>query len=155
MPNGKSKINGLTIRQEKFCLEYAKTGDARESYKKAGYKYKNEAVAQVGATRLLQRPDIKKRLTELQKRAEDDSIADIKEIKRRLTAILRQTAEEEVLMTEFVDKGVSETVRYKKTADLRTAAKAAELLLKQMGAFTDNVNVSGGVRVVISDDLKE
>lgn len=151
----KPTINNLTVRQEKFCLEFAKSGDARESFKKAGYKYKNENVAAAGAARLMNDPRVKERLRSLHQKAEDDSIASIQEIKQRLTAILRQLAEEEVLMTESVEKGVTETVRYKKKADLRTAVKAAELLGKMAGAFTENVNHLGAVPVVIKDDVEE
>lgn len=155
MSRHKTAEKNLTVRQEKFCIEYAKTGDAALSWKAAGYKAKNDSVASVGSCKLLKRPEIQKRLAEIHQRVEDDSIADIKEIKQRLTAILRQTADEEVLMTEGVEKGVTETVRYKKKADLRTAAKAAELLCKMMGAFTENVNHTGAIPVVIRDDLDD
>lgn len=152
---GKKKIEGLTVKQEQFCLEFAKTGDAQDSYRKIYNPEATANVAAANANRLLKRPDVLARLKELQQKAEDDSIADIKEIKQRLTAILRQQAEEEVLMTEGVEKGVTETVRYKKKADLRTAAKAAELLAKMAGAFSDGTQMNVGVQVVISDDLKE
>lgn len=150
----KNKINDLTIKQEQFCIEYAKTGDSRESYKKVYNPDATLTVANAGANRLLKIPAVKKRLGELQKRVEDESIADIIEIKQRLTAILRQQAEEEVLMTEGVEKGVTETVRYTKKADLRTAAKAAELLAKMAGAFSDGITNNVGVQVVIKDDLE-
>ena len=155
MAKGKITEKNLTVRQEKFCIEFAKTGDAAASWKAAGYKAKNDAVANVGSYKLLKRPEVQKRLAELHQKVEDESIADIKEIKQKLTAILRQAAEEEVLMTEGVEKGVTETVRYKKKADLRTVAKAAELLGKMMGAFTENVNHTGGLPVVIRDDLED
>ena len=151
----KLKNKNLNVRQEKFCLEFLKSGNAREAIKAAGYRWKNNTSASVQATNMLKRPEIQAHLAELQQKAEDEAIASIKEIKQRLTAILRQVAEEEVLMTEGVEKGVTETVRYKKKADLRTATKAAELLAKMAGAFSENVNLTGGVQVVISDDIKE
>lgn len=150
----KHKINGLTVKQEQFCLEYAKTGDAQESYRKVYNPTATMAVAAANANRLLKRPGVISRLQELQRQVARSSIADITEIKERLTAILRQEAEEEVLMTEGVEKGVTETVRYKKKADLRTAAKAAELLAKMAGAFSDGTQMNVGVQVVIKDDLE-
>lgn len=108
-----------------------------------------------GGLRLLKRPEIKEYLATLYAKAEDDSIADIKEIKQKLTAILRQVADEEVLMTEGVEKGITETKRYKKKADLRTATKAAELLAKMAGAFNDGTQNIIGVQVTIADDLRE
>lgn len=151
----KHKLRGLTVKQENFCLEYAKTGDSLQAYKNAYDTKSSNTVMSAAVTRLLKNPLINARLQELQKKAEDDSIADIKEIKQRLTAILRQQAEEEVLMTEGVEKGVTETVRYKKKADLRTAAKAAELLAKMAGAFSDGTQMNVGVQVVVQDDLSE
>lgn len=150
----KHKINGLTVKQEQFCLEYAKTGDAQESYRKVYNPTATMAVAAANANRLLKRSGVIARLQELQRQVARSSIADITEIKERLTAILRQEAEEEVLMTEGVEKGVTETVRYKKKADLRTAAKAAELLAKMAGAFSDGTQMNVGVQVVIKDDLE-
>lgn len=151
----KHKMKGLTVKQEAFCLEYAKTGDAQEAYRQVYNPKASMGVAAAYANRLLKTPEVLARLQELQKKAEDDSIADIKEIKQRLTSILRQEAEEEVLMTEGVDKGVTETVRYRKKADLRTAAKAAELLAKMAGAFSDGTQMNVGVQVVVQDDLSE
>lgn len=155
MATAKLRNKGLTVKQERFCIEFAKSGDSREAVKAAGYAWKNNASASVQANALLKHPDIQARLAELQQKTEDESIASIKEIKQKLTAILRQFAEEEVLVTEGVEKGVTETKRYLKKADLRTVTKAAELLAKMGGAFTENVNIQGGVKVVISDDLKE
>lgn len=146
--------NGLTIKQEAFCIEYAKCGDGQEAYRRAYNPNAKMAVARTNANRLLKDPMVLKRLGQIQKRVENGAIADIAEIKERLTAIMRQEAEEEVLMTEGVEKGVTETVRYKKKADLRTAAKAAELLLKTMGAFSDGTQMNVGVQVVIKDDLE-
>ena len=45
----------LTHKQEKFVLNYAKTGNATESYKQAGYKFTTDEVARVNATKLLQK----------------------------------------------------------------------------------------------------
>lgn len=148
--------SGLNIKQEKFCLDYIKNGgNAREAYLSAGYKSKTKQGAISGGIRLLKNPLIRARLNELQDKITDDSIADMKEVKQKLTAILRQVAEEEVLMTEGVERGITETKRYKKTADLRTAAKAAELLAKMAGAFSDGTQMNVGVQVVLNDDIKE
>lgn len=142
----------LNPKQEKFCLEYAKTGHALESYMTA-YGQTDRKCAQTGSVRLMKLPKIQNRIREINSQVVSSSIADISEIKERLTAILRQTAEEEVLMTEGVEKGVTQTVKHLKKADLRTVTKAAELLAKMAGAFNDGNTVNVGVQVVINDDL--
>ena len=146
--------SGLTKKQEIFCIEYSKTGNIIEAVRVAGFSAPTNKRASITGTRLLSNPNVKKKLAEISARVEDEAIADIVEIKRRLTAILRQETEEEVLMTECVEKGVTQTVRYKKKADVRSAAKAAELLAKMAGAFQDQ-QVNVGVQVQVIDDLKE
>jgi phage terminase small subunit len=55
-------MGDLNIRQEKFCKEYAKTGNAMQSYISAGYSSNG---AKVSACKLLTHANIKKRLEEL------------------------------------------------------------------------------------------
>ena len=38
----------LNVRQERFCLEYAKEANATKAYKNAGYNCKNDASATEG-----------------------------------------------------------------------------------------------------------
>ncbi len=47
---------------EKFCLEYAKSANAADAYRKAGYTTKNAETAASSARRLLLNADIHKRL---------------------------------------------------------------------------------------------
>ena len=53
------------IKHESFCLHYSKTGNATESYKKAGYKAKTEAGINASASQLLKNPKVQARLAEL------------------------------------------------------------------------------------------
>ena len=142
----------LTQKQERFCIEYAKCGDSLAAYMTA-YNQPNRKSAQPASVRIMKLPHVQERLREINAQVAKSSIADISEIKERLTAILRQTAEEEVLMTEGVEKGVTQTVKHLKKADLRTVTKAAELLAKMAGAFNDGNTVNVGVQVVVNDDL--
>ena len=66
----------LTIKQEKFCIEYAKSGNARHAYKSAGYQCKNDASVDASASQLLRNPKVKDRLAELTEEVKDASIAD-------------------------------------------------------------------------------
>lgn len=124
----------LNIRQEAFCLHYAKSGNATEAYKAAGYKPRNENVANAAAIRLLGNVKIRNRLAELAKEMESDKIASAKEIQERLTAILRMKQQQE------------------QTVMVRDALKAAELLAKMQGAFDTTLKVDLTVPVFGGED---
>lgn len=55
----------LTPQQEKFCQLYHKTGNARQSYIDAGYKYKDEKVADACSSRLLTNAKVQEYLATL------------------------------------------------------------------------------------------
>lgn len=142
----------LTIKQEKFCIEYAKSGNARQAYEKAGYSFNKESTADVNACRLLKNDNIKARLAELTEEVKDASIADIKEMQEKLTEIIRQKAEEEVILV--VNKGdfMQEVQRLMKKPAIKDVISAIEKLGKMQGAFTEKVDVNGVVPVVIAGD---
>jgi phage terminase small subunit len=127
----------LNVRQEKFCLEYAKCGNATESAKKAGY---SERTAKSIGQRLLTYVDIKDRLQELAKIAEDAKIADIKEMQQKLTSIIRQETTEEVPMVVNMGEWSDVQVVNKKPS-INNIISAIEKLGKMQGAFTDKVQV--------------
>lgn len=147
------KVKGLTEKQEKFCVEFSRTGDAGKSYAAAGYKAKNPYSASANGCRLLTDPKIKERLQELHNTKTNAAIADAQEIKERLTAILRQETEEEVIVNEGCGDGVTKGTVRRKKAGTREALKAAELLGRMAGAFDDRVTVKNLIPVVIKDDL--
>lgn len=144
----------LTIKQEKFCIEYAKSGNARQAYKSAGYACKNDDVIDAAASRLLSQVKVKERLAELAEEAKNASIADITEMQQKLTSIIRQEAEEEVIVVESVGGFMTEARKMTKTPSIKDVISAIEKLGKMQGAFTDNVNLNGNVGVVIVDDIE-
>lgn len=80
----------LTVRQEKFCLEYAESGNARQAYIKAGYKPKSDKATDAAASRLLSNVKVQKRLAELAEELKNSKIADIQEMQEVLTKIIRR-----------------------------------------------------------------
>ena len=98
--------------------------------------------------------EVQNRLQELAKKAEDAKIADIKEMQQKLTSIIRQETTEEVPMV--VSQGDwSEVQMVEKTPSINNVISAIEKLGKMQGAFTDKVDISGNLGVVIVDDLGE
>ena len=129
------------IKHERFCLHYAKTANATESYKQAGYKPRNDNSAGANARRLLMRDDIKERLQELAEEMAEEKIADIREIHERLTAILRGEMYEEVVVVEGHGQGFSEARIIKKSPALNDRIKAGTELAKMKGGYDNTVKV--------------
>lgn len=64
------KSNGLTILQEKFCLQYVSTGNGKQSAIAAGYSSK---TAESTASRLLTYVNVQKRIADLQAKTANKS----------------------------------------------------------------------------------
>lgn len=62
-------MDRISPKQEKFCQEYIKTGNATQSYILAGY---DEKAAEQNASRLIRNDKVSKRLDELKKLGEEE-----------------------------------------------------------------------------------
>ena len=144
----------LSVKQEKFCLEYAKTGNQRQAYLLAGYKVNSDEVADAAASRLLRNVNVQARLAELAEEAKNASIADIVEMQQTLTSIIRKQMTEEVIVVESVGDYMKEARKMDKEPSIKDIINAITTLGKMQGAFTDNVNLNGNVGVVIVDDIE-
>ena len=144
----------LSMKQEKFCLEYAKSGNQTQAYIKAGYNVKNDETAAANASRMLKNANVKARLAELAEEAKNASIADIIEMQQTLTSIIRKQMTEEVIVVESVGDYMTEARKMDKEPSIKDIINAITTLGKMQGAFTDNVNLNGNVGVVIVDDIE-
>ena len=136
----------LQTRQELFCLEYIKDGNATQAAIRAGY---SEKTAGSISTRLLQKVNIRARIDELMADLQQEKIADAEEVLRYLTSVMRGEATEEVAVgtpigTEIIAKHIGG----------REQVKAAELLAKRYGLLTEHVKLTGGLPVQIVDDME-
>lgn len=163
----------LNVKQEAFCLHYAKTGNATEAYRKAGYTAKTDGAIYANANRLLKNDKVRIRLKELADEIASDKIASIREIQEYLTAVMRREKTESVVVvlsseeTKYVPDKKSGTMR-KQTikkevpqvvqipAKLSDANKAAETLAKMQGGFDTKLQVELTVPVFGGEeDLEE
>ena len=129
----------LSVKQEKFCLEYAKTGNQRQAYLLAGYNVKSEETADANASRLLRNAKVKARLAELYEEAKNASIADIVEMQQTLTKIIRKQMTEEVIVVESVGDYMSEARKMDKEPSIKDIINAITTLGKMQGAFVEKV----------------
>lgn len=147
--------DNLTGRQERFCREYAASGNAYQSGIAAGYseKYCCGRLQTV----LLEMPSIKKRLQELYAERDSQLIADSDELKKRLTAIVRQSVTDDNIVIEGTGNGCSKARHMDRAPSFKDQLKAIELLARMGGMFTDKINMEGSVPVVLKgyDDVKD
>ena len=123
----------MTKRQEKFCLEYVKCGNATEAYRNAGYKTNTPASAWVSACQLLRNPKVKERIEQLSEEVKSAKMMDIAERRERLAEIARDT-----------DSTKQDVIR------------AIDTLNKMDGAYLQRTEITGnGIPVVICDDITE
>ena len=127
---------------ERFCLEYAREPNATKAYLNAGYKCKTYGSTGVCANNLLKNPKIQARLAELHEEMASEKIASATEIQERLTSILRMETQEEVVVVEGIEKGVSEARIVKKRPSNADAIKAAQTLAKMQGAYEKNMKIN-------------
>lgn len=142
----------LSVMQEKFCLEYAKLGNARQAYINAGYNCKNDNAVDAAASRLLSDVKVKLRLAELAEETKNDAIADIQEMQEVLTRIIRQEATEEVIVTDSIHGAY---FKAEKKPAVKEVISAIEKLGKMQGAFKDKVELEIAVPVFSGEDELE
>ncbi len=71
----KSNPANLTPKREKFCLEFIKTGNQSEAYRRSFDAEKmNDESVRVEASRLMDDPNVTLRISTLQKKAEDKAV---------------------------------------------------------------------------------
>ena len=136
----------LNIRQERFCLEYAKEANATKAYKNAGYNCKNDASAAASAVTLLKNPKIQARLQEITAEIRSAKIMEVAEMQEVLSEIARMQKLEDVVVVEGVDKGISEARIIQKKNSANDAIKAIAQLAKMQGV-AENINVNVSVPV--------
>lgn len=158
----------LNVKQEAFCLHYAKTGNATEAYKEAGYKVKTERSAYAASNKLLKNVKVQARLKELADEIASEKIAGIKEIQEYLTSVMRREHTESVVVTisekksfyapdengtmrkQTIEKEVPQIVQI--PARLSDANKAAETLAKMQGGFDNKLALELTVPVFVGED---
>lgn len=141
----------LNVKQEAFCLHYAKTGNATESYKAAGYKAKTERAVYANANRLLKNDSVQARLKEIADEMASDKIAGIREIQERLTAILRGDLQESIVVQD--NEGGYQVVE--KPPQLKDVLKAGQELAKMQGGYDTKSNITMIVPVFGGDESLE
>ena len=128
----------LNIKQKRFADEYLICSNATEAAKKAGY---SEKTAYSIGQRLLTNVDLKNYIDERLKILESEKIAQADEVMKYLTKVLRGQETEETIVVEGQGDGISKARKIKKEVSPKDKLKAAELLGKRYGLFTDKLQL--------------
>ena len=135
----------MTPRQQKFCDEYLISGNATDAAIKVGYSRKT--AKQTGSENLA-KPDLRAYIDEQLAKIHSAKIADAEEVMKYLTSVMRGEHTEQVL--KLSGEGVQTVTDIDVSAKERL--KAAELIGKRYGLFTDKVGLEGAVPVIITGD---
>lgn len=140
----------LTLKQQRFADEYIISGNATKAAIKAGY---SEKTATAIGNENLTKPYIKSYIDERLKELDDKQIAKQEEVLKYLTSVMRGEQTEEVLY------GMGEGMQGKTRIDVgaKDRLKAAELLGKRYGTWTEKVDANISLPTIISgsDELED
>lgn len=158
----------MTEKQKRFCDEYLTDLNATQAAVRAGYSKKT--AYSIGEENL-RKPEIKEYIEKRMAEKESQLIANQDEVMRYLTAVMRREKMESVVVTLNTEKTSyvpdengtmrKQTVKQEIPqiieipAQLRDANKAAELLGKAYGIYTDKVDVDADMDLNITIDYGE
>lgn len=138
----------MTNKQKRFADEYLVDLNATQAAIRAGYK---EKTAYSQGQRMLKNVEIKTYIEEQLEWLHNKKTADAQEVIEYLTSVLRGESEGEELVNEFQGDGISKAVNVKKKPSEKDKLRAAELLGKRFGIFTDKIEN----KVTVSDKLAD
>ena len=122
----------LTAKQQRFCDEYLIDLNATQAAIRAGYSKK---TAYAIGEQNLKKLELKKYIEDRMAEKEKALIADQDEVLKYLTAVLRGSSKASVLARD--DIGADRVIE--KPPDEKERLKAAELLGKRYGLYTDRL----------------
>lgn len=142
----------MNAKQMKFCDEYMVDSNATQAAIRAGY---SEQTAYSQGQRLLKHVEVKNRIAELMDKHQSERVASAQEVLEYLTSVVRGESRSEIVVVEATGDGMSEAKNVEKAPDEKDKLRAAELLGKRYGLYSDKVNVTGSVPVAFVDNLGE
>ena len=142
----------MTAKQKLFCDEYIISLNATQAAIKAGYSEKT--AKQIG-TENLSKPIIQEYIEKRMAEKEAALIADQDEVLKYLTSVLRGASQSEVVVVEGIGEGCSAARHMLKTPDEKERLKAAELLGKRYGLYTEKIEADVDTELKITIDYGE
>ena len=139
----------LTAKQKLFCDEYIISLNATQAAIKAGYSKK---TARKIAAENLTKPVIQSYISERMKQKESSLIATQDEVLQYLTSVLRGESQTKDTVLVGIGDGCQEVQEVEKKPSEKDRLKAAELLGKRYGLYTDKISADVDMSLDISID---
>lgn len=139
----------LTAKQKIFCDEYIISLNATQAAIKAGYSKK---TARKIAAENLTKPVIQNYISERMKQKESSLIATQDEVLQYLTSVLRGESQTTDTLLVGMGDGYQEVQEVEKKPSEKDRLKAAELLGKRYGLYTDKISADVDMSLDISID---
>ena len=145
----------MTEKQRLFADEYLIDLNATRAYRAVYKNIKNDGVARRNGSRLLTNADIKKYIDDRLEEIHNEKTADAQEVMEYLTAVLRGKSVSEEIVVEGLGDGCSAARTIDKGPSEKDRLKAAELLGKRFGLYTDKVEMDADIDLNITIDYGE
>ena len=145
-------MDKLNDRQRRFADEYLIDLNAERAAIRAGY---SKRYARGNAYKLVANECIKEYIKKRMDEKEKELIADQDEVLKYLTSVLRGESLSTEIVVEGLGNGVSEARTMTKHPSEKDKLKAAELLGKRYGLYTDKIETDIDMELNISIDYGE
>ena len=145
----------MTEKQKLFADEYLIDCNATRAYKAVYGSIKSDEVARKAGSRLLTNVDVKKYITNRMEEIHNEKTADAQEVIEYLTSVLRGESSSTEIVVEGTGDGCSEARTIEKAPSEKERLKAAELLGKRYGLYTDKVDLDADAELHICIDYGE
>ena len=145
----------MTEKQKRFCDEYLIDCNATRAYKTVYQNVKSNEVARKAGSRLLTNVDVKNYIADRMEEIHNEKTADAQEVIEYLTSVLRGKSSSTEIVVEGTGDGCSEARTIEKAPSEKERLKAAELLGKRYGLYTEKVDVATDMDLNITIDYGE
>ena len=145
----------MTEKQKRFCDEYLIDCNATRAYKAVYKNVKSDETAKSAASRLLTNVNVKKYIDDRMEEIHNEKTADAQEVIEYLTSVMRGESTSEEIVVEATGDGCSIARAIEKAPSEKDRLKAAELLGKRYGLYTDKVDMDTDLDLNITIDYGE
>lgn len=133
----------MTEKQKIFADEYLIDLNATRAYKVAYPNVKKDETASAAGSRMLGNVKVKSYIGEQLRKLHDERSATANEVIEYLTSVMRGESNAEEIVTVGIGDGCSEAQNVQKRPSERERLKAAELLGKRFGLFSEQNSPQG------------
>lgn len=135
----------MTEKQKRFCDEYLVDSNATQAAIRAGY---SKSSAGRNANRMMKNDEIKSYIEAALTRLQTKKVADAQEVMEYLTSVLRGESQSSVLARDKI--GAERVIE--KPPDEKERLRAAELLGKRYGLYTEKVDLDADTSITVCVD---